>query len=231
MKELLKCYGIFLPGTGKLFKLLLFFVFPMLPLIMLLICNLYQQNDQDAVRVFPEILIFMNIALLELCIDYELFMGIDSKSSIVTNYLKYPSNGFSFLEKALKVDTIRRIYTLILPSVLICIIEAITQNNVNYDTIITLLVICSIVFFAEEVTFMTVRQFSNINIIMIIGFLIIYVLGYNAGIVSILIIHAAGAYKELVETVICVLLFVCSLFLSKNRIKRSVRIGKGRLYD
>ena len=153
MKELIKCYHVFIPRTWE--KLLLYLIYPVV-----LIC--VGRKLEGILSLFGIIFTCEWIVLIELLLDSLIFGGISSKDTNKLEYLKTSVKGMTVLRKSIFADAVRRALAVTM------ILAAVYAKN-SADLPFVRLVMCVLTsFFLTELALVMTRYFSSMVFLMVI---------------------------------------------------------------
>lgn len=108
MKEYIKSYHVFLPGT--FLKWCLYVLYPLLLIVFLYIMNREVGYYYFACMGFAACV----STVVELLVNTYQFAGITAKKNNDLEYLKSSAKGIAVLEKALRMDAVRRFFSIFL---------------------------------------------------------------------------------------------------------------------
>lgn len=179
MREAIRSYHIFLPGTWL--KWCIYILYPIFVVGGLYILNYYLQY-------FPVVCICLGsgmIVAVEMMLDTYVFRGIGARNTNRLEYLKTSAKGMSLLKKSLLVDGIRRFLSTHIILLGICFV--IFMNEVMGDTCLLIKhILCAeIVFALMELGFIVTRRTTNVWV----NLVAVYILVGIANVAGILVIQ------------------------------------------
>lgn len=112
MRELIKCYHIFMPRMWE--KLLLYLIYPIV--LIGVGCKMERFMPPFGIIFTCEL-----IVPIELILDFLIFGGISSKDTNKLEYLKTSVKGMTVLKKSIIVDAVRRAVAVTMILIVVCV--------------------------------------------------------------------------------------------------------------
>lgn len=164
MKEYIKSYNMYIPGSNILIKLGLYVAYPIILTAIYTVAHVFFSPAMYYISLY-------SIVSTEIILDKFLLSGISRKDGLRTMFLRLSNTGLSYMHKALIVDVIRRGLNVVVSNVAAFIIATTMFPDGQYITVEVLIIAMVLVLFAEEVGLWIARKYDNIMITSIVAYL------------------------------------------------------------
>lgn len=206
MRELIKCYHVFMPQIWE--KLLFYLIYP----AAMIWCGRWMEGIMSPLGV---IFTCSLIVPIELLLDSLIFGGISSKDTNKLEYLKTSVKGMTVLKKSIIADAVRR-------ALAVAVILAAVYAKGSAALPLTQSVMCALVsFFLIELALLMTRYLSSMAILMaVIGVIEII----NVGVLTAICTWEGAVWGICPAAVLCILVAAAGRIII-------MRKARGSYYD